>query len=99
MLKQLKRIKVRKPSFNKRNAIFLNLFELNILEAMRKRTATTSSIRSSKYMMLKLLRKEEEISKEERFSGEEVTLLETYMFIPLKDLNAAKGDKARFKKS
>ena len=49
--------------------------------------------------MLKLLRKEEEISKEERFSGEEVTLLETYMFIPLKDLNAAKGDKARFKKS
>ena len=66
---------------------------------MRVKIARTSSIRSSKYMMLKLLRKEEEISKEERFYGKVTTLSATCRFMPLKDLNAAKGDKARLKKS
>ena len=69
MLKQLKRIKVRKPSFRSLNASFFRTFDLNILEIMRIITARMSSTASSKYMMLKLLRKDEEIYRERRLDG------------------------------
>ena len=42
-------------------------------EAMRKNIAITGSARSSKYMMLKLLRKEEEIDKQDKLEGKGVT--------------------------
>ena len=69
MLKQLKRIKVRKPSFRSLNASFFRTFDLNILEIMRIITARMSSTASSKYMMLKLLRNDEEIYRERRLDG------------------------------
>ena len=49
--------------------------------------------------MLKLLRKEEEIYKEEILEGTAATLSNSERFMPLKDRNLAKGDKAMLKKS
>ena len=72
-MKQLNRTKVRKPSLSKRIPIFLRLVELRKKEAMRKNIAITGSARSSKYMMLKLLRKEEEIYKQDKLEGKGVT--------------------------
>ena len=79
--------------------IFLRVSELKKQEAMRKKTATTGSARSSKYMMLKLLRKEEEIYKEDKLEGRAVTWSENDRLMPLKDLNSAKGDRTMLKKS
>ena len=74
-------------------------FELKINEKMTIKTARTSSTTSSKYIMLKLLRKEEEIYKEEILEGTAATLSNSERFMPLKDRNLAKGDKAMLKKS
>ena len=98
-MKQLKRIKVRKPSFNRRIPTVFMPFELNRHEPMVIKTARTSSAASNKYMILKLFRKQEEIYKEEIFEGNAAVSSNTYRFMPLNDLNLAKGDKAMLKKS
>ena len=59
MLKQLKRIKVRKPSFRRRISTVFIAFELNRHEPMVIKTARTSSAASNKYMILKLFKKQD----------------------------------------
>ena len=49
--------------------------------------------------MLKLLKNDDEIYKEDKFGGTGETSSEIDRFIPLKDLNFAKGDMAMLKKS
>ena len=66
-MKQLKKTIVRKPSFNMRFPIFFVICDLNNEAQMNKKKEINNSTKSSKYMRLKLLRKEAEISRMERF--------------------------------